>query len=367
MGKLKVGIIGSGNIFQSAHAQGWLSHPEVELVSICDPNYEMAKKTAEKIGIFRIYTDYREMFENEVLDAVDICTPNIYHSEIAIAALEQGINVFSEKPDAVNPIEAQNMADAAKLAGKVLMVMRNNRFTQASQFLKNCIDKGMMGELYTGRAGWIRRRGIPGRGGWFTTKALSGGGPLIDLGVHMIDLAIWLMGNPRPISVSGATYTKFAENTASSDSPHSRFGESLSGGVFDVEDLATGFIRFDNGATLQIEFSWASNIEEEMKFLELRGTKAGFSLKGDKLKLMTEIEQVLCDISPRFPEVSEKEGHYQNIHHFIDCVLGKEVPIFTPDSGVDMIKILSAIYESAQTGKEVNLLTENPVIETKTL
>jgi predicted dehydrogenase len=353
MSKLKVGIVGTGKIFRGSHAPGWITHPDAEMVALCDVSREAAEDNAAQYGITRIYTDYREMLEKEQLDAVDICTPNVFHSEVAIAALERGFHVFCEKPDAVSPIEAQRMADAAKRSGKILMVMRNNRFMPASKFLKAYIESGSMGEIYTGRAGWIRRRGIPGRGGWFTNKSLSGGGPLIDLGVHMIDLAIWLMGNPRPVAVSGAAYTKFADSSLS-DSADSRFGSAQQGGVFDVEDLATGFIRFDNGATLQIEFSWASNVEEGLKFIELRGTKAGCSLKNGDLKLMTEIEQVLCDIVPRFGK-EELRPHAVNIHHFIDCVLGKAEPINDPESGVDMIKILSAIYDSAKSGVEVRL------------
>ncbi|SHE11260.1 Uncharacterized oxidoreductase ycjS [Chlamydia abortus] len=353
MSKLKIGVIGTGNIFRHIHAPGWLSLPEVELVAACDSNRELAEAAAKDFGIPRIYTDYREMLEREELDAVGISTPNLFHSEISIFALNRGIHVFCEKPDAINPAEARKMAEAARQSGKVLMVMRNNRFTQASQFLKRYIDSGAMGDIYTGRTGWIRRRGIPGRGGWFTTKALSGGGPLIDLGVHMIDLAIWLMGNPKPMSVSASTYTKFAGTTISDPNLKQVTGRPV-GGTFDVEDLASGFIRFQNGATLQIEFSWASNIEHESKFLELRGTLAGCSMQNDDLKLFTEIEQVLCDITPRFPKTGD-QAHHLNIRHFIDCVFGRTEPIITPEYGVDMIEILSAIYESAETQTEVRL------------
>ncbi|MNI18430.1 putative oxidoreductase YcjS [compost metagenome] len=285
---------------------------------------------------------------------IDICTPNVYHSEIAAAGLQAGKHVFCEKPDAVNPEEAQKMADAAQQSGKLLMVMRNNRFTPASQYLKKYIDEGHMGDIYTGRCGWIRRRGIPGKGGWFTTKELSGGGPLIDLGVHFIDLSIWLMGNPKPVSVSGATYTKFANNDIA-DSAHSSFGDKQADGTFDVEDLATGFIRFDNGATLQIEFSWASNIGEEINFVELRGTQAGASLKNGELQIFSEIAGQLIDIQPVLNKVKAEPPHGANIKHFIDCIQHRAEPIFLPEHGVDMIKILSAIYESAESGREVRL------------
>jgi len=353
MNKLRVGVVGAGKMFASAHVPAWVANPNVEIVAICDTHLPNAQEQARILGIASVYSEYKVMLAQEKLDVIDVSTPNVYHSEISIAALEHGIHVFCEKPDAVNSEQAQRMADAAKRSGKLLMVMRNNRFTPQAQFLKQYIDSGAMGEIYTGRAGWIRRRGIPGRGGWFTTKELSGGGPLIDLGVHMIDVAIWMMGNPRPIAVSGAAYTKFADAKVQV-SADSRFGTTQEGGVFDVEDLATGFIRFDNGASLQIEFSWASNVEDDLKFMELRGTKAGCSLKNAELKLMTEIEGVLCDILPRF-RGEEISAHRKNINHFIDCVLGVAEPINTPEGGVDMIRILKAIYDSAESGMEVRL------------
>ncbi|OUS69349.1 oxidoreductase [Paenibacillus sp. MY03] len=352
--KYKVGVIGVGGIFQAAHMEAWLEHPEAEVVAVCDIRKERAQEIAGKLGVSRVYTDYRDMLREGGFDIVDICTPNLYHSEIAIAALEAGYNTFCEKPDAVNPVEAQKMADAAAASGKLLMVMRNNRFNPNSQFLKRLADEGGMGEIYTGRCGWIRRRGIPGKGGWFTTKELSGGGPLIDLGVHFIDLAMWIMGNPKPVSVTGAKYTKFANDTIA-DSVHSSFGDRQEDGTFDVEDLATGFIRFDNGATLQIEFSWASNIGEEMNFVELRGTKAGASLRNGKLGIYSEAAGQLTDTVPVIKGADQVKQHTENIKHFVDCLEGRAKPTITPEQGVDMIKILAAIYESAETGREVRL------------
>lgn len=353
--KLKGAVIGIGGISRS-HLKAHMANPEVEIVALCDVKAERAIERAEELGIPYVYSDYRDLLKQEDIDFVDICTPNLYHSQIAVAALEAGKHVFTEKPDAISPQEAQRMADTASREGKLLMAMRNNRFADGSQFLKKFIDKGSLGEVYTARCGWLRRRGIPGKGGWFTTKELSGGGPLIDLGVHFIDVAIWLMGNPKPVAVTGATYCKFAHSDIS-DSEHSQFGEKATGDeTFDVEDLASGFIRVDNGATLQIEFSWASNVEEEVTFVELRGTKAGASLKNGEVKIFHEIENVLCNTVPVFSK--NKEGgnnHQKNLFHFIDVLQNRAEPIILPEHGVDMIKILSALYESAATGKEVRM------------
>lgn len=352
---LRVAGIGTGGIFKSVHIKPLVDHPEVEVVALCDVVEEKAQQLADEYGVKQVFTDYRDVLKLEDVDAVDICTSNKFHSEIAVAALEAGKHVFCEKPDAINASEAQKMADAAKKSGKTLMVMRNNRFRPDTQYLKQYIDAGKMGEIYTGRCGWQRRRGIPGKGGWFTTKELSGGGPLIDLGVHMIDVAIWLMGNPRPVAVTGCTYCKFAEAEGPSDSIHSQFGEAKADGTFDVEDLAIGFIRFDNGASLQIEFSWASNVEAENIFVELRGTKAGSSIgHGQEMRIFGEEDGALVDITPK-PVKLKVQGHAANLHHFIDVVHGRAKPIFKPEDGVDMIKILTALYESADTGREVAL------------
>ncbi|MFD0959042.1 Gfo/Idh/MocA family protein [Paenibacillus chungangensis] len=351
--KIRMGIVGAGNIFRAAHLKPLLDHPEVEIIAICDINAKRAEEVARENGIANFYSDYRELLKRDDIDAVDVCTSNLYHSIISIAALQAGKHVFCEKPDAVNPEEAQKMADAAKASGKVMMTMRNNRFTPAAKFLKRFIEEGHMGEIYTGRCGWVRRRGIPGKGGWFTTKELSGGGPLIDLGVHFIDLTMWLMNNPKPVTVSGATYTKFANNDLA-DSVHSSFGEKQENGTFDVEDLATGFIRFNSGASLQVEFSWASNIGEEMNFIELRGTKAGFRLKNGVVEVFSETSGQLTNVMPVM-KGTPPQPHGEHIKHFIDVVQGRVEPTITPEHGVEMIKILSAIYTSADTGREVVL------------
>ncbi len=350
--KLRLGIVGIGGIFNAVHAAPLLEHPDVEIVAVCDIVKSKAQKFADAHGIKHVYEKFSDLIARKDIDVVDICTSNKFHSIIAVEALNAGKHVFTEKPDAINGAEAQKMADAAAKSGKVLMAMRNNRFRQASKFAKRFIEDGHMGEIYTGRCGWIRRRGIPGKGGWFTTKELSGGGPLIDLGVHMIDLAIWFMGDPRAVAVTGATYCKFANVDSKSDSVHAQFGEAKSDGIFDVEDLASGFIRFDNGATLQIEFSWASNVEAERTFVELRGTKAGLTLDHD-LTIYTEMSGALCNVTPNLPK--DKPAHAQHLNHFIDVVQGKAKPINRPEHGVNMIKVLGAIYESARLGREVQL------------
>ena len=352
MEKIRIGIVGNGGICKAVHVPAYQNDARVTVVAVCDIIRERAEYLRDTFfPEAAVYTDYRELLQDGSIDAVDICTPNYLHSVIAVAALNAGKHVFCEKPDAVSVEEVLKMQHAAEENGKLLMVMRNNRFVGASQYAKQYIGSGRMGEIYCGRCGWQRRRGIPGKGGWFTTKAQSGGGPLIDLGVHMIDLAVWLMGNPTPVAVSANTYCKFAENDVS-DSVNSDFGDKNAAGTFDVEDLAMGMIRFDNGAVLQIEFSWASNIKEERRFVELRGTKSGLTWENDEIEFFTEENGQLLDLRPRN---LSGNGHGANLRHFIDVLTQGAEPCFQPQQGVDMIRILCAIYESAQTGREVRL------------
>ena len=335
-GKLKIGIVGIGNIAEKIHLPALMKISEVEILAVCDQNQEKAQSLAEQYGIRLVYKDYMELLEDPEVDAIDICTPNHLHSVIAVAALERGKHVFCEKPDAINVSEAFKMKEAADINGKVLMVMRNNRYLQTSSFLKNYIAEGKMGEIYAARCGWQRRNGMPGKGEWFTNKEHSGGGPLIDLGIHMIDLTMWLMGNPKPISVTGCTYNKFSK-------------------VFDVEDLVMGFIRFDNGACMQIEFSWISNVEKEKRFLELRGTLAGAKWSSDTQKLEIYKEEYGKAVNEN-PAIDNTVGipmHEANLRHFVDVVLHKAEPMFLPQQGIEVMKIIEEIYRSAENGKEI--------------
>ena len=339
---LRFGMIGVGKICQGCHLPAYDKLDDVKIVAICDINEDRLNEIGKRYPDAKRYTDYREMIENEELDAVDICTPNNIHSEAAVFALNHGLHVMCEKPDAVSVCEAEKMKNAAEASGKTLMVMRNNRYRPSTKFLKQYIAEGKMGEIYAGRCGWIRRRGIPGWGGWFTDKKQAGGGPLIDLGVHIIDLSMYLMGNAKPVTVSGSTYCKFPHTT------HSKM---------DVEDLAMGFIRFDNGACLQIEFSWASNIACDQMFVELRGTKAGSRMSGidRKFEIFTEECGVNTCVRPEFDDYNCMPHHEGNIRHFIDVINGKAEPDFTPEQGLNMVKILEALYKSAELGHEIPL------------
>ncbi len=340
--KLRMAIVGCGSIACGAHASNYDKIDNIEIVAVCDIKPErtaLIKSKYPSCANAWETADYMDIANDPTIDAVDICTPNYLHAPITIAMLNSGKHVLTEKPDAMTVAEVTAMKEAAEKNGKVLMAMRNNRFTPAALHAVQAIANGDYGKFYSGRCGWIRRRGVPGDGTWFTDKSKSGGGPLIDLGVHMIDLSMYLMGFPKPVAVSGATFREFA-------------GKCSKGGVFDVEDLAMGFIKFDNGACLQLEFSWASNIADEVRFVELRGDKVGIKIENDSLHVYGERYGSTYD---EHPKPRGDYGHAVAIRHFADVILNGAEPVFTPDQGVDMIKILNAIYESARTGKEIEL------------
>ena len=283
----------------------------------------------------------------EGLDYVDICTPNYLHSIIAVDALNQGLHVFTEKPDAVSVAEVTRMKEAADKSGKVLMAMRNNRHRNTAKFLKNYIADGNMGDIYCGRCGWIRRRGIPGKGGWFTTKAQSGGGPLIDLGVHRLDLALWLMGYPEPAYVMGSTYAKFGPERA-----------KAKGLEYTVEDLACAMIKFKNGATLELDASWASHVKErEDQYTRLIGTKAGLLHKNVNEGYTYEVEffktEDGVDLDSKLHEPAPAMPSAFTL--FADAVRDDTDFLVKPEEGVIVMRLLDAIYKSAATGKPVEL------------
>ncbi len=364
MKKCRFALVGCDGIMKWAHIPALAKMDNVEVVAMCDtvPGRceEIKAFTVSEFGSHFLdnahcYTDYEELLANEEIDAVDICTPNFLHAPFSIMALEKGIHVFVEKPDSTTAEDMIKMKETAEKNGKVLMAMRNNRYHAYSRKLKEMADRGEFGNIYCGRCGWVRRRGIPGKGGWFTTKSRSGGGSLIDLGVHMIDLAIYLMGNPTPVAVSGAVYSTFAADTGKQTAAN-KYGEAKKGGIFDVEDQAMGFIKFDNGACLQIDFSWAANIEpDNHNYLELRGDKAGMKWKdsGKIAKIFKEVDGEM--VNEDVEADTSVGGHEMNLRHFVDVVLNGAVPDYTPTQGVNIMKILSAIYQSAETGREVVL------------
>lgn len=351
MSKIKIGIIGTGSI-SNLHMAGYTRLDNVEVVAACDLNGKRAEEFAEKYGIKHVFTHYDEMLKMKELDAVSVCTWNNGHAPASIAALKAGKHVLCEKPLAMNVGEALEMESAAKESGKILMVGFVRRFGQNTKILSDFINRGYLGDIYYVKTKCIRRCGNPG--GWFSDKKRSGGGPLIDLGVHMIDLSRYLMGKPKAISVTGATFNNigFRSNIKAFD----RYTPADKDDHCDVEDMAVAMIRFDNGAVLNVETSFSQHIKDDELTLELYGTKAGAMME-PKLELYSEMEDYLVDITPRYSAVSDSftENFKNETAHFIDCIVNGTECVNPVEDGVELMRILDAIYKSAASGAEVVL------------
>jgi predicted dehydrogenase len=343
--RLRVGVIGLG--MGRAHIEGWKQHPQVEVVAIADPDAQRLAAVGEQYGIPGRHASAEAMLAAEALDVVSVCTPNKFHKDLTLAALAAGCHVLCEKPMAMNADEGREMLAAAERAGKRLMINFSYRFSAQSRALKAQVDGGVFGDFYFGRSVWHRRRGMPGFGGWFGTKALAGGGPLIDLGVHRLDLALWLMGYPKPTWVMGATYDPIARALA-----------DQAGKTFDVEDLATAFIRFENGATLALEASWAANIAEaELMETRLLGTKAGLLQKNlhegytFDAHIFTELNGAPFDLHLHQAATPAPSA----MHDYADAILNDRPHPAPGEEGLVVMELLDAIYESARTGAPVRL------------
>lgn len=350
--KIKIGIIGVGNI-AGTHIQAYLKNPNVELYAFCDINEAQLKKMGEEYGIERLYTDVNEMLALTEIDAVSVCTWNSAHAECAIAALNAGKHVLCEKPMAVNAAQAEEMKAAAEKNGKLLMIGFVRRYGNDCKILKEFIDTDYFGDIYYAKATYLRRNGNPG--GWFGDKSRSGGGPLIDLGVHVIDLVRYLMGNPKPVSVYGATFQKlFDRNNLKDKKAYVSVSKSYND-ICDVEDLATAMIRFDNGAVLSIEASFSLNTKSDEGKIELFGTKGGAKLDPE-LEMYSEINDYMANVELTTKTALTLEGIFEEeINHFADCIQNG-VPCRAPaEDGVTLMSILDAVYESARTGHEVVL------------
>lgn len=354
MSRMKIGIIGVGNIAE-CHISAYQQNPQAELCAFCDINEKRLKEMGEKYGVTHLYTDKDEMLKQEELDAVSICTWNNQHAPCAIAALKAGKHVLCEKPMATSAKDAEKMKKASEESGKLLMIGFVRRFGNDCKIVRDFIKQDYLGEVYYAKATYLRRNGNPG--GWFGDKSRSGGGPLIDLGVHVIDLVRYLSGNPGAISVYGTTFQKlFDRKGAISKSKYTATAVTKDD-ICDVEDLASAMIRFENGEVLTVETAFSLNIKEDCGTIELFGTKAGVKLS-PKVEFYGSQYNYLTNVTLDAPSALEFEGLFVNeINHFIECVQNG-VPCRAPaEDGVEMMKILDAVYESARTGHEVLLNT----------
>lgn len=350
MKKIRVGIIGVGNIAEN-HIKAYQQNENAELCAFCDINEERLKAMGEKYGVTRLYTDKDEMLQQEELDAVSVCTWNSQHAPCTIAALQAGVHVLCEKPMAVSAKEAGAMKQAAEESGKLLMIGFVRRFGNDRKIVQDFIKNDYMGDIYYAKATYLRRNGNPG--GWFGDKSRSGGGPLIDLGVHVIDLVRYLSGNPKAVSVYGATFQKLFDRKGAIGKPKYLSSGATDHDICDVEDLASAMIRFENGEVLSVEAAFSLNIKEDCGTIEMFGTKAGVKLNPE-IEFYSSQYDYLSNVTLEAPSALEFGGLFENeINHFVTCVQ-EGTPCKAPaEDGVEMMRILDAVYESAQTGHEV--------------
>lgn len=337
---LSIGIIGTG--IGRMHARGAVDIPGVSIGAICDLDIERARALAAELEIEPLVTDDWRALLNCGLDAVSVCVPNFGHARIAIACLDAGLHVLCEKPLATDAAGAQLIADAAARSGKHCMVGQVLRFRDDVCALKK--RAGEIGRPYYARALARRASGIPKWGSWFTQRDLSGGGPLIDTGVHIIDLAWWLAGSPRPLSASATTYDALGTR---------KIGLGMGGigdaeGIFDVEDLAAGMIRFEGDFSIHFEASWALYAAGDARLCHVHGTE-GALLWNDEPKI------VGADGTIEALPGEAGDAWHAEMEEFVGSIRENRAPKPSALAGVTMMKMLDALYQSAREGREVEV------------
>lgn len=348
-GLLKVGVIGTGGIAW-AHFPGWQESPHAEMVAFADVSEERLHNAGSQQGVHRLYTSAEELLADKDIDIVDICTPNHLHTPLAMAALEAGKHVICEKPLATTSAEIHKLIEARNRSGKLLMTAQHFRFDGRAAALKAEIDTGVLGEVYHTRCWVLRRAAAPVWSPGFYRKEQSGGGPCIDIGVHILDLALWYMGHPTPVTVTGVTQDKLAKVPGA----FSIWGGKLPA-EFDVEEFATAFVRFDNGASLILEVSWLLHhlTEQEDMQMWLYGTNGGAHWpRNDILTSDNDSQQLSHTQIDRHEHGSP---HAKEIMAFAEAVaLGKPSPV-PPEQSLIVQSILDGLYLSAEQGREVSL------------
>ena len=349
---MKVAVIGCGTIANSAHIPSYMNNPEAEIVYFCDIIPERAQAAVEKYGCGQAITDYHVALNDPKIEAVSVCTPNNMHPVIAMDALRAGKNVLCEKPAARTYAEALEMQKVQHETGKVLNIGVVNRFNTAVNLIKKYIDSGKLGEVFHVYASFRSHRSIPGLGGAFTTKAIAGGGALIDWGVHFLDLVMYCCGDPKPLTVSGEAFSKLGVNMKDYAFTDMWAGPPKYDGVYDVDDSITALVRTE-GPTITVHGAWAQNIGENEMYVDFMGTEAGIRLQyGKEFKVYTAENGALVEYQPTF----KATDMFQNeIDAFIDCIkTGKKLPSHI-DTVIITARIMQAIYDSAETHREIVL------------
>lgn len=347
--KVKVGIIGLGAI-GAVHADAYHATSGAEIAAICDISDARLAEIGNKYNVKQRFNNYHDLFKTDVA-AVSICVGNALHREVALAALKAGKHILLEKPMAMNAGEAAQIVAAGKKSKKVIQIGMVRRQAPEVKVVRDYIQKGLFGSIYHLRTVLIRRRGIPGLGGWFTTKAASGGGPLIDIGVHWFDAAMHISGLWNPTSVSAMNYAKFGKDMRNYRYVSMWAGPPRFDGVCDVEDYSTGLVRFGKKASMVFEIAWAANTDEAA-FIEILGDKGGARLfDGKPLAIYTENNGMVANVAPLVD--NSGNAFHRQADAFIEACRGKSPPAATAEEGLTVMKLIDAVYASSACGHEV--------------
>jgi predicted dehydrogenase len=347
---VKLGIIGAGAIARSGY-EGFSKSQKAEVVAICDRNTGRREAFAREYGVPRTYAEASELLADKDIQGVYVALPNVFHVPVSKAALEAGKHVILEKPFAMNYAEAAQLQEVIKSSGKVFTLGMNQRFNQDSQKIKTLAEQGYFGDIYHAKAYWRRRSGIPKKGTWFGSSKMAGGGCILDIGVHMLDLCLYTVDNFKPEAVSGATYTRFGNRGLG----HGGWGKSDDEAIpFDVDDFATALIKLEGGLTVGLDVSWACH-QKDRNFnnVEIYGDSAGATLY--PAQVFTHEEELGAHMTADNLNVKIKYPHTDRFCNFVHSILGEEEPCAPIEQALVIQKILDGIKESAATGKEVRL------------
>lgn len=355
---LKIGIIGCGSIANGKHMPALERLSSIRMTAFCDIVKEKAIEAAKKYGTpdAKVFTDYKQLLEDKSIDVVHVCTPNKSHADVTVDSLEAGKHVMCEKPMAKTAADARRMLEAANQTGKKLTIGYQNRFRQDSIYLNKLCRANELGEIYYAKAHAIRRRAVP-TWGVFLNEEEQGGGPLIDIGTHALDITLWMMNNYKPKTVLGSVYYKLGKRKDSANAWGSWDPEK-----FSVEDSAFGFITMENGATIMLESSWAlNNLQVGEAKTTLCGTEGGadmwdgLRINGEKYGKLYITKPGLDAAGVDFYDATAENPSHLEAKMWIECILNDTEPLVKPMEALVVTEILEAIYESGRTGTVVNL------------
>lgn len=363
MANVRVGFIGCGGIANQKHFPGMVQQPGVDMVAFCDIIEERAIKGAKEYGTpdAKVYTDYHELLKDKSIDAVHVLTPNVLHCEITVAALEAGKHVLCEKPMAATTEDAQKMLDARDRSGKMLTIGYQYRHFHENAIAKKVVDEGWLGDIYYAEASLIRRRGVP-TWGVFPNKALQGGGPLIDIGTHALDLTLWMMNNYEVDYVTGSVFTKLGTTLKPEEQGQTDYmgnPDPWDPATYQVEDSAFGFIKMKNGATINLKASWALNMETKPGMVLLCGTKGGLdTYDGVRLNHVIAGEQAVTMVGQKIPPFIPGFGNgkmppSREAEIWVAALKGEGELFVTAEQAFTVTRILDNIYKANETGKPV--------------